>query len=485
MKEYIDEDSSDLSRLLLLLYVLLSLILCGGSVFGFTALKDIFLDEGVYEEMCDDSTTPPPCQRQLYQLDHMFTIAASLFSTYLLPAGMALRYLGPRTCFLTGFGLVSVGSLVFCWDEQRLYYTPAYVMIGTGNPLLYIAAFNFGKLYPSSSNLLLSIFIGCFGFSSSIFYVFNVLHFRIGGGGWSSQQLFGGFAIIPILMGIVGWFILPPYPYHVQREMKLKYQKALHDEEKNVEQESTETTPLMMTNGSTPAVTNGSATTDDSVVVVAIPDVPPLLLLLPLKERPILQQLQSRQFVAQAMFFCWGMLHQNFYLGTIGDQIFMYANRNPSTQEEQGALATIILSHFGVLYPIGCILSIVPVGTLVRNCSVSTSLFVYSGANLCFSILCLVPLVSVQWITSGLYVVVRVGFFTVMSTYSATLFGFANLGTMFGCAGCLAGFFSLLGTQLSDRALQVDHSFVPVDSLLLVGAVLNFIFPLVMAVQKW
>jgi hypothetical protein len=479
MKEYIDEDSSDLSRLLLLLYVLLSLILCGGSVFGFTALKDIFLDEGVYEELCDEEDTlPPPCQRQLYQLDHMFTIAASLFSAYLLPAGMALRFLGPRTCFLTGFGFVSFGSMVFCLDEQRLYYTMAYVMIGTGNPLLYIAAFNFGKLYPSSSNLLLSIFIGCFGFSSSIFYVFNVLHFRMGG--WSSQQLFGGFAMIPILMGIVGWFILPPYPYHVQREMKLNQQKTLHNEEKkktkDIEEESTEQTPLI-TNGSIP-VTNGSAITDDSVVVTDI-------LLLPLKERPILQQLQSPQFVAQAMFFCWGMLHQNFYLGTIGDQIFMYANVDPSTQEQQSQLATLILSHFGVLYPIGCILSIVPVGALVRNCSVSTSLFVYSSANLCFSILCLVPSVAVQWITSGLYVMVRVGFFTVMSTYSATLFGFANLGTMFGCAGCVAGLFSLLGTQLSDRALQVDHSFVPVDSLLLVGAVLNFIFPLVIAVQKW
>jgi hypothetical protein len=40
-------------------------------------------------------------------------------------------------------------------------------------------------------------------------------------------------------------------------------------------------------------------------------------IVLPLKEQSIGQQLQSPQFLAQTIFFCWGMLHQNFYLGRI------------------------------------------------------------------------------------------------------------------------------------------------------------------------
>jgi hypothetical protein len=72
---------------------------------------------------------------------------------------------------------------------------------------------------------------------------------------------------------------------------------------------------------------------------------------------------------------------------------------------------------------------------------------------------------------------VRVGFFTIMSTYSATIFGYSNLSAMFGCAGCLAGMCSLLGVLLSHRALYVDDSFVLVNSIFFAGASLNVLLP--------
>jgi hypothetical protein len=168
-------------------------------------------------------------------------------------------------------------------------------------------------------------------------------------------------------------------------------------------------------------------------------------------------------------------------MGTIGDQIYMFAGSDAGLR----ATAAVILTKFSIFYPVGCIVAILPVGALVRNCSVSTSLFVYSAANAVFSILALIPLVDVQWGASVVYVVVRVGFFTVMSTYSSTIFGFQNLGTMFGCAGCLAGCCSLLGNILSQRALHVDHSCLPVNTMLLVGAIVNFVFPTIIAKNKW
>jgi hypothetical protein len=208
----------------------------------------------------------------------------------------------------------------------------------------------------------------------------------------------------------------------------------------------------------------------DPEAEVAVHD---LLVEVPLKDRTIREQLVSTPFVAQSIFFCWGMLHQNFYLGTLGDQIFMFAGNNLVGQARAGE----ILRNFALLYPIGCIISILPVGALVRNTSVSTSIFVYSSANLVFSVLALVPDVGVQWWTSTIYIVVRVGFFTTMSTYAATIFGFANFSAMFGFVGFLAGMVSLVGVTLSDRALNVDHSFVPVNTLLCTGAVVNFAFP--------
>lgn len=380
----------------------------------------------------------------------MFTLAGSLFSVWLMPAGLLLRFLGPRVCFCTGFFFVCIGSLVFAKAGQE-YYTTAFVLIGTGNPLLYIAAFNFGKLYPASSNLLLSIFIGCFGFSSVVFYIFNEIHFRHG---LSFQTIFASFATIPMALALIGWAILPPDPYHVQYQKKLQAMadQGLIDER----------TPLQQ---------NGNH--DKGDLEVAVPGETVVEDEIPLKERSILQQLVSAAFLAQAIFFCWGMLHQNFYLGTLGDQIFMFANNDPDAE----ALATEILQQFAVFYPLGCLLSIIPVGTLVRNTSVSTSLFVYCAANLIFSGLSLVPYVQVQWVTSAIYIMVRVGFFTVMSTYSATIFGFQNLGAMFGCAGCLAGLCSLLGVVLSHRALNVDHSFVVVNTILFAGASVNVLFP--------
>lgn len=467
MTTYVDEDSSNTARIFMLAYVIISLIMCGGSIFGFTPLKEILLDENFYQELCAFDAELP-CENQLVQLDSMFTLAASLFSAYLLPAGLCLRFLGPRFCFLTGFTLVVVGSWGFAKAPSD-YFKLCYVLIGSGNPLLYISALNFGKLYPKSSNLLLSVFIGCFGFSSVVFYIFQLLHFELG---WSSRQIFARFSALPIVLGIIGIFILPPDPYHVQREKKLQ---ALLDSKVP----ANETTPLKhygsVSNNTVDAEFGQEVTlNDDSIIVVDADEVP-------LKERSISQQLQSPQFLFQTAFFCWGMLHQNFYLGTIGDQIYMFAGDDNGLR----IMAATILQKFSIFYPMECILAILPVGALVRNCSVGTSLFVYCTFSTIFSILALIPNVHVQWATSAIYVVVRVGFFTVMSTYSATIFGFQNLGTMFGCAGCLAGLVSLLGSFLSDRALHVDHSFLPVNTFLLIGALLSFSFPIAVTVKKW
>lgn len=456
----------------MLSYVIISLIMCGGSVFGFTPLKEILLDEGVYEEKCAIGDLLP-CENQLVQLDGMFTLAASLFSAYLLPSGLCLRFLGPRFCFLTGFTLVVLGCLGFAKASSD-HFTICYVLIGSGNPLLYMSAFNFGKLYPQSSNVLLSVFIGCFGFSSVVFYAFHVVHFQWG---LSSRQIFLGFSTIPIVLGILGIFILPPDPYHLQREKKKRKAQQLESLGVIIPSEKTPLKSPSATN-SPDAELGQEEGSGDTVLEEAAAAV---MKDLPLKECSIGQQLKSPQFLAQTLFFCWGMLHQNFYLGTIGDQIFMFAGDDDSLR----MTAATILQKFSIFYPIGCIMAILPVGALVRNCSVGTSLFVYCTANVIFSITALIPNVHVQWATSGVYVLVRVGFFTVMSTYSATIFGFQNLGTMFGCAGCVAGLTSLLGTFLSDRALHVDHSFLPVNAMLLAGALVNFAFPTIIAVRKW
>ena len=441
---YVDSDSSHGARLWMISYVVASLILCGGSVFGFTPLKQIFLDEGVFADVCSGPSVP--CEAQLVQLDRLFTLAGSLFSVWLLPAGLCLRFLGPRVCFGSGFTLVFVGCLLFAFAPFD-YYTAAYVLLGSGNPLIYIAAFNFAKLYPNSSNLLLSIFIGCFGFSSVVFYVFNEIHFRLG---MSSQHLFLVFSAAPVLLFSIGMAILPPWPYHVQYQKKLL--RKVHNSSID------ERTPLRKV-GVENALLEEPASEDQEV---------------PLKEQSIPRQLVSAPFIGQSIFFCWGMLHQNFYLASLGDQIFMFANHDAS----QEALATLILQDFSMLYPLGCLLSILPVGVIVRNFSVSTSLFAYCVTNLVFSALALVPVVPVQWVTSFVYITVRVGFFTIMSTYSANIFGFKNLSAMFGCAGCLAGLCSLLGVFLSDRALYVDHSFWLVNSILLAGACLSFVLPI-------
>ena len=116
-----------------------------------------------------------------------------------------------------------------------------------------------------------------------------------------------------------------------------------------------------------------------------------------LKEQSTAQQLLSAPFAAQTAFFCWGMLHQNFYLATIGDQINMIAGDSKNDQEEAGD----ILGQFAFFYPIRCILAILPVGALVRNTTVSTSIYTYCAATLIFSALLLVPIVrftlSFKW----------------------------------------------------------------------------------------
>ena len=435
----VDEDSSHAARILLLFYVMLSLTLCGGTVFGYAGLKEVLLDEGVYRELCRNSDDQVPCNEQMLRLDLMFTLASSLFSAYLLPAGLCLQKIGPRYSFFLGFFLVFTGSILFVAADSKTFdvYIPAFVAIGTGNPLLYISSFNFSKLYPSSSNLLLSMFIGCFGFSAIVFYIFQEVHFAYG---VPSNQLFLLFSLVPIALVLCGFCLLPVDVYHVQRQKKLAFM-----------------------NGDTDVV-------GEKTPLLAIEATPKEPVELPSENEGILQQLKSPQFLAQAIFFSWGMLHLNFYLGTVYDQLLMF-------DKTGGDKADQITEFFALSYPFGCLASILPVGLLVRNTSVSTSIFVYCTANLIFSGFSLVPQIGVQWFTVNLFIVDRVAFFTVMSTYSAAIFGFKNLSTMFGAAGCIAGLASLLSYLLSYIALDINNDFTAINTVLFVGALVNFAFP--------
>jgi MFS family permease len=469
----VDEDSSHAARFAILFYIMVSLTLCGGTVFGFAGLKTVLLDESVYAELCSDfngdGATYTPCNAQMLRLDLMFTLASSLFSAYLLPAGLLLRSMGPRACFLLGFALVIIGSGLFVVANSRTFdvYIVAFVLIGTGNPLLYIAAFNFSKLYPSSSNLLLSIFIGCFGFSAIVFYLFDEVHFIYG---LTSQQLFRAFVFLPASLALIGMFVLPKDVYHVMRQRKLSAASNAVAES-DVADGASEKTPLLESNEQNGVAWDGNSTATTAVAAGDTNKAKNTSFIgVPLKDASLSRQLRSAPFFAQMAFFSWGMLHLNFYLGTIYDQLLLL-------DDTGGALADVMIDVFSLSYPFGCLASILPVGLLVRNCSVSTSLYTYCAVNLIFSSMALLPNLSAQWITIHMFILVRVAFFTVMSTYSANVFGFANLSTMFGAAGCVAGLVSLGSSGLNYVALTVQDDFTLVNGFMLAGAVLNFTFP--------
>jgi len=198
-------------------------------IYGYSALKPVLVQEGVFEELCDGGGNATAasaaaaaaaaaaeedgavvCVPQSLQLDLMFTIGA--LSPLIGPLnGAVLDRFGPRVTLSSGGVLLVLACVLFAFADDQTFdvYIPAYLVMGVAGQMLVQTSMMLCSLVPKRAGLFMSMFNAAFDSSAFVFVVFQAIYTSTHGD-IGVKQLFLGYMAVPVLLVLLVFFLAPP-----------------------------------------------------------------------------------------------------------------------------------------------------------------------------------------------------------------------------------------------------------------------------------
>jgi len=439
-------------------------------VFGYAAIKPVLIDEGVFKDRCtkqelEDGVSP--CYAQEIRLNLMFTIAAVSTNVAALPIGTILDRYGPRVCGIIGSISILVGSLLFSFAKQMPGdgFTAGYFFLALGGPFVFISSFQLSNTFPQNSGLILALLTGAFDSSSALFLVFRLLY-EATGGQLDTQKLFLMYLVVPIFIFVVQIFFMPKDSY-----------KTVSEVVKEAEDEVNAPTPPEINEDEQRAYRERRQST--------LTEVNTLL------DKNLNAKRQQREDTKNRKSGVWGALHGYtayaqiktpwFWLITMFTVVqmtrinYFVATIRPQERYLLGSddRAKTVNGFFDVALPLGGVLSIPFIGTLLDNTSTPFALTFLVVTATVIGILGCLPYMWAAIANVCLFVIYRPFYYTAVSDYSAKVFGFQTFGKVYGLVICLAGLFNFLQSPL-DAAThrRFNNNPIPVNVILTSLAVL-------------
>ncbi|KAI0890599.1 MFS general substrate transporter [Annulohypoxylon maeteangense] len=457
-----------------ILQVVVMVVIClfaAGIVFGYAALKPVLKKEGAYQDMCDGGDT---CVE--IHLNLMFTVAAVATNVAALPVGAILDHYGPRICGMTGAIFLSIGALLMSFARSLPFdaFLLGYLFLALGGPFTYISAFQLSNAFPRHSGLILALLTGAFDASSALFLVYRIIYLKTEGS-FGHHKFFLGYLVVPVVILIVQFTILPKQSYKTMGEMIEEYeappfgdasaisitvnaddqvdeQTALLREERREHQESIaqDIEDLL---GSDEADKDKQAQREEAKNeksgVWGI-----------MHTNTALEQIRSPWFILICLFTVVQMTRINYFVATIRPQ---YEAIFGSTEK-----AIEINNFFDLALPLGGIISIPFIGAILDHTSTVAVLSTLVVVATTIGVLGVLPYTWAAYANIVLFVLYRPFYYTAVSDYSAKVFGFRTFGTVYGTIICLSGLFNFSQSALDylfHRTFRGDP--VPVNLLLL------------------
>ncbi|KAL7748928.1 hypothetical protein RI367_005576 [Sorochytrium milnesiophthora] len=208
-------------ELILVVGTAASVLLSGGITFGYSSLKLVFLDLGVYSNIClpSPSGSIPQCTAQYSKLDLMNTLNSGVSSLLVIPSGWLLDRFGQRPTFAGAHALMIVGLVMMAlslqYDPAFSMYTPAYVFIGLGGLTVLAASFQVSSVVSPSLSHYVSVALNvCFDISSAVFSLFEIGYFASPSSSPAARRsiavnFFYGYITIPALSLVFALAYMP------------------------------------------------------------------------------------------------------------------------------------------------------------------------------------------------------------------------------------------------------------------------------------
>ncbi len=215
--------------------------LASGIVFGFASLKPILIAEGVYSELCnagphdENLLANAPCPEQDMRLNLFFAAAAVTANIAALFAGYSLDHYGRRTCYVTAAIIIAAGSVLLGYAfaiPEFDGYILGNIMLSIGGTFLFVPSFRLANAFPKYSGLIVAIVTGCFDASAAVLLVYR-LAWEATNGAFAPNQFFFAYTIVPVILLIGEFTLMPRDAYQTTPDLEHKIEKA-HDATRDI-----------------------------------------------------------------------------------------------------------------------------------------------------------------------------------------------------------------------------------------------------------
>ncbi|KAI1075504.1 amino acid transporter [Whalleya microplaca] len=435
--------------------------LAAGIVFGFASLKPVLIAEGVYGDLCrtedvnyarDDDIVP--CPEQDMRLNLFFIVASITTNMSSLIAGVVLDRFGRRACYNASAVFLAAGCILlgyaFAIPEFDGYIT-GNIMLALGGTFLFVPSFQLANAFPKYSGIIVAVVTGAFDASAAVFLFYH-LAWEATGGSFAPEQFFFGYLIVPAILLIGEWVLMPAHAYQTTPELKQKIEKAqdtthdIHESDEDIENPNelhrvrslradrrlSKLDQIEQVIGDAEAREERAQKEEESRLASGIWGV--------LHGLPAHKQMMTAWFVLILLLTVLQMLRMNYFIATIRSQ-YRYL-----LQSDKAAEA--INSFFDVALPVGGIAATPFIGVLLNNLSVATTLAVLTCYIATIGILNCLPFLWAGYATVISFVLFRPLYYSAVSDYATKVFGFATFGRIYGMITCLSGVVNFAQTGL-------------------------------------
>lgn len=400
-------------------------LLAAGIIFGYAAIKPVFIAEGVYRHLCTPEEVDQDvdvCFKQELRLNFMFTIAAVSTNVAALPIGIVLDRFGPHITSCVGCGLLALGSLLLAFAGAAAsrgadLYIPGYLLLGLGGPFVFISSFQLSNAFPKSSGLVLAFLTGAFDTSSALFLGYRLLY-QGTDGQITPQVFFLAYLVVPLCIFVAQLTVMPGSSY-----------QAFGEGESSMHGDAEAHTTTALGDEGAPLLPSDSHKKPKSKTDIAGV----------LHHLPASAQLRSPWFILITLFTIIQMTRINFFVATIRPQ-YTFLLGAPAAHK--------LNAFFDVALPLGGIVSVPLIGAVLDNLPVATVLMLLTFFATVIGALNLFSSFATATATILLFVLFRPFYYTAVSDYSAKVFGFETFGQVYGLVICLAGLGNLSQSAL-------------------------------------
>ncbi|KAH9992015.1 hypothetical protein F4779DRAFT_609424 [Xylariaceae sp. FL0662B] len=355
------------------------------------------------------------------RLNLFFVVASITTNMSSLLAGFILDRLGRRLCYNLSAVFLAIGCILL----GSSFTVPGFdgyiagnIMLALGGTFLFVPSFRLANAFPKYSGIIVAVITGAFDASASIF-LFYRLAWEATGGSFAPGHFFFGYLIVPVILLVGEWGLMPAHAYHTTPELERKIEKAqdtthdIHESDEEIESPSelrrvrshradrrqSKLDQIEQLMGDAEAREERAQKAEESRVASGIWGV--------LHGLPAHKQMMTAWFILMLFLTVLQMLRMNYFIATIRSQ-YRYL-----LQSEEAAKA--INSFFDIALPVGGIAATPFIGVLLNNLSVATTLAVLTGCIAAIGVLNCLPFFSAGYATVVGFVLFRPLYYSAVS----------------------------------------------------------------------